>query len=81
MTTTLCPTPTKRAFRDADQAHARLATILADPKTPTLPRRAYECECGNWHLTHAEPSTTVRPTPMILAHAAAERRNLCERAA
>ncbi len=79
---TSCPCPDKRPFRNEREANARLAAILADPKTSTLPRRSYECPSGShWHLTHDLPRAIVRPTPLILAHAAAERRNLHERAA
>lgn len=70
-----CPTPHKRPFRDEAHARRRLSEILASPRTTVLPKRCYECECGAWHLSHREGRTIERPTPIILAHAAAERRS------
>ncbi len=78
---TPCPTPTKRAFPTKLAAHARLANILANPQTQVLPNRVYECECGAFHLAHVSARAILRPTPLSMAHLAAERRNQQERAA
>ncbi len=69
--TTSCPHPSKRGFPTEREALARLTEILAAPRTIVLPSRAYECECGFWHLAHSCPRKIVRPTPLVMAHRAA----------
>lgn len=55
-----CPTATKTAFPDRVAAELALATIRAEygraPISDTIPKRAYRCECGKWHLTHFSES-------------------------
>ncbi len=76
--TTSCPHPSKRGFPTEREALARLTEILAAPRTIVLPSRAYECRCGFWHLAHSYSRKTVRPTPLIMAAAAARARAAAE---
>ena len=43
-----CPTPGKLAFADPGDALAKAARIV---HTFGRAHKAYECVCGNWHLT------------------------------
>lgn len=47
----LCPTGYKRAFPTEDSAKIALSTIRKVAITNEIPRRAYQCSCGKWHLT------------------------------
>lgn len=43
--------PTKRRWATHEQAKAALKVIAARSSDDVFPVRAYECECGGWHLT------------------------------
>lgn len=47
-----CPTPTKRSYRDEIAAKLSMSNIAHyGEQRDRMPVRAYQCECGRWHLT------------------------------
>lgn len=46
-----CPHPKKAAFKTEVEANKALVKVWRKAPEELVPRRAYECECGRWHLT------------------------------
>lgn len=46
-----CPNPGKATWSTEAAAKAALARIRRTAWTTQVPRRAYPCACGNWHLS------------------------------
>lgn len=46
-----CPHPKKAAFKTEVEANEALVKVWRKAPEELVPRRAYECECGRWHLT------------------------------
>lgn len=47
-----CPTPHKVQFPSEEHADNALGHAWQNMRGGYLPRRAYLCPCGLWHLTH-----------------------------
>ena len=46
-----CPTPTKHAYGSRYDAEIAMLAFWKTARGTRVPRRTYECACGNWHTT------------------------------
>lgn len=46
-----CPHPRKAAYRTEAEANTAMLRVWQKAPEQKVPLRAYECECGRWHLT------------------------------
>lgn len=65
----VCPTPRKARYLTLQEAMRELARVKRTGHTEERPQRAYQCECGWWHLTRKPYQVPVEAPPLDSASA------------